>query len=143
MQGHRSQEEHLCRVLMANSWLCNCSDPDGHAPQPGHNGLTTRVLHACLLCPPTLPFHYHQHQYQLPSTKWPHQSGAPMGAAPPTRSQLRRQWHTQVPGQDSHAGCHQLPTRDPSTASQAASIKKLHSNLLMHPSQVTHIGACS
>jgi hypothetical protein len=30
-------------------------------------------------------------QYQLPITKWPHQSEAPVGAAPPTRSQLRLQ----------------------------------------------------
>jgi hypothetical protein len=29
--------------------------------------------------------------YQLPITKWPHQSEAPVGAAPPTRSQLRLQ----------------------------------------------------
>ena len=34
--------------------------------------------------------------YQLPITKWPRQSGAPVGAAPPTRSQLRLQRHTQV-----------------------------------------------
>jgi hypothetical protein len=32
--------------------------------------------------------------YQLPITKWPHQSEAPVGAAPPTRSQLRRQRQT-------------------------------------------------
>ena len=50
-----------------------------------------------------------------PITKWPHQSGAPMGAAPPTRSQLRLQRHTQVPVQNSHNGCHQ-PTLDPSLA---------------------------
>ena len=37
--------------------------------------------------------------YQLPITKWPCQSGAPVGAAPPTRSQLRLQRHTQVPVQ--------------------------------------------
>jgi hypothetical protein len=27
--------------------------------------------------------------YQLPITKWPHQSEAPVGAAPPTRSQRK------------------------------------------------------
>jgi hypothetical protein len=32
--------------------------------------------------------------YQLPITKWPHQSEAPVGAAPPTRSQLRLQRQT-------------------------------------------------
>ena len=37
---------------------------------------------------------------QLPITKWPRQSGAPVGAAPPTRSQLRLQRHTQVPVQN-------------------------------------------
>ena len=37
--------------------------------------------------------------YQLPITKWPRQSGAPVGAAPPTRSQLRLQRHTQFPVQ--------------------------------------------
>ena len=37
--------------------------------------------------------------YQLPITKWPCQSRAPVGAAPPTRSQLRLQRHTQVPVQ--------------------------------------------
>ena len=50
--------------------------------------------------------------YQLPITKWPRQSGAPVGAAPPTRSQLRLQRHTQVPVQNSHNGCHQ-PTLNP------------------------------
>ena len=50
--------------------------------------------------------------YQLPITKWPHQSGAPVGAAPPTRSQLRLQRRTQTPVQNSHNGCHQ-PTLDP------------------------------
>ena len=50
--------------------------------------------------------------YQLPITKWPHQSGAPVGAAPPTRSQLRHQRRTQTPVQNSHNGCHQ-PTLDP------------------------------
>jgi hypothetical protein len=29
--------------------------------------------------------------HQLPITKWPHQSEAPVGEAPPTRSQLRLQ----------------------------------------------------
>ena len=29
----------------------------------------------------------------LSTTKWPHQSGAPVGAAPPTRSQHGHQWH--------------------------------------------------
>ena len=48
----------------------------------------------------------------LPITKWPHQSGAPVGAAPPTRSQLRLQRRTQTPVQNSHNGCHQ-PTLDP------------------------------
>ena len=38
--------------------------------------------------------------YQLPITKWPRQSGAPVGAAPPSRSQIRLQRHTQVPVQD-------------------------------------------
>jgi hypothetical protein len=33
---------------------------------------------------------------QLPITKWPHQSEAPVGAAPPTRSQLRLQQQTQT-----------------------------------------------
>ena len=28
---------------------------------------------------------------QVPITKWPHQSGAPVGAAPPTRSQYEKQ----------------------------------------------------
>ena len=50
--------------------------------------------------------------YQLPITKWPRQRGAPVGAAPPTRSQLRLQRHTQVPVQNSHNGCHQ-PTLNP------------------------------
>ena len=36
----------------------------------------------------------------LTITKWPCQSGAPVGAAPPTRSQLRLQRHTQFPLQD-------------------------------------------
>jgi hypothetical protein len=36
---------------------------------------------------------YHTN-YQLPITKWPHQSEAPVGAAPPTRSQLRLQRQT-------------------------------------------------
>ena len=50
---------------------------------------------------------------QLPITKWPRQSGAPVEAAPPTRSQLRPlQRHTQVPIQNSDYGCHQ-PTLDP------------------------------
>ena len=42
-----------------------------------------------------------QSNYQLPITKWPCQSRAPVGAAPPTRSQaqLRLQRHTQVPVQ--------------------------------------------
>jgi hypothetical protein len=31
---------------------------------------------------------------QLPITKWPHQSEAPVGAVPPTRSQLRLQRQT-------------------------------------------------
>ena len=49
---------------------------------------------------------------KIPITKWPHQSGAPVGAAPPTRSQLRLQRRTQTPVQNSHNGCHQ-PTLDP------------------------------
>ena len=39
------------------------------------------------------------HTESLPITKWPCQSRAPVGAAPPTRSQLRLQRHTQVPVQ--------------------------------------------
>ena len=50
--------------------------------------------------------------FNVPITKWPHQSGAPVGAAPPTRSQLRLQRRTQTPVQNSHNGCHQ-PTLDP------------------------------
>ena len=50
--------------------------------------------------------------YQLPITRWPCQSRAPVGAAPPTRSQLRRQRHTQVPVQAQTIGCHQ-PTLNP------------------------------
>ena len=50
--------------------------------------------------------------YQLPITKWPHQSGAPVGAAPPTRCQLRLEQHIQLPVQNSHHDCHQ-PTLDP------------------------------
>ena len=34
--------------------------------------------------------------YQLPITRWPCQSRAPVGAAPPTRSQLRLQRQTQA-----------------------------------------------
>ena len=50
--------------------------------------------------------------YQLPITRWPCQSRAPVGAAPPTRSQLRLQRHTQVPVQAQTIGCHQ-PTLNP------------------------------
>ena len=45
--------------------------------------------------------------YQLPITRWPCQSRAPVGAAPPTRSQLRLQRQTQVPVQAQTIGCHQ------------------------------------
>ena len=50
--------------------------------------------------------------YQLSITRWPCQSRAPVGAAPPTRSQLRLQRHTQVPVQAQTIGCHQ-PTLNP------------------------------
>jgi hypothetical protein len=47
------------------------------------------------LQPPLDPLQKCTHAgYQLPITKWPHQSEAPVGAAPPTRSQLRLQRQT-------------------------------------------------
>ena len=46
-------------------------------------------------------------------TTWPRQSGAPLEAALPTRSQLRLQRHTKLPVKDSHNGCHCQPTLDP------------------------------
>jgi hypothetical protein len=47
-------------------------------------------------CPSTLCAFSNQNStnYQLPITTWPHQSEAPVGAAPPTRSQLRLQRQT-------------------------------------------------
>ena len=44
MQGHKSQKEHQCKFLMANGWLRKGSDPAGHAPQPGHDGLNTAPM---------------------------------------------------------------------------------------------------
>ena len=56
---------------------------------------------------------------QLPITRWPRQSGVPVGVAPPTRSQLGLQRHTQVPVQ---ALTHWLPPTHPrSLASQCMS----------------------
>ena len=61
------------------------------------------VLASCReqpFCGPPIMDMYGTLQHQLPITKWPRQSGAPVGAAPPTRSQLRLQRHTQVPVQN-------------------------------------------
>jgi hypothetical protein len=48
----------------------------------------------------------------IPITKRPHQSEAPVGAAPPTRSQLRLQWHALELMSQTQNGCHQ-PTLTP------------------------------
>ena len=74
--------------------------------------------------------------YQLPITKWPRQSGAPVGAAPPTRSQLRLQRHTQVPVQNSHNGCQQ-PTLNPVLAKLEGSHQKQVPGTI-HPIQQRH-----
>jgi len=67
------------------------------------------------------------HMMQLPITKWPRQSGAPVGAAPPTRSQLRLQRHTQVPVQDYN----KRPTNTaPVRTNKQPSIAQLPSQLL-------------
>jgi hypothetical protein len=55
--------------------------------------------------------------YQLPITKWPHQSEAPGGAAPPTRSQLRLMQYFGLPAtRQGPAGQRQAPSL---TVSQA------------------------
>ena len=93
----------LCRVLLAevpSPVGCNnpeCLDRSGVSEAE----LSSRGCSGCRVA-----------RYQLPITKWPHQSGAPVGAAPPTKSQLRLQRRTQTPVQNSHNGCHQ-PTLDP------------------------------
>jgi len=94
--------------------LCHCwsvklgfvaSKPRGHVIISCFPVVLESCVHALPRPPPARAFY--KVRYQLPITKWPRQSGAPVGAAPPTRSQLRLQRHTQVPVQDSHNGYHQ------------------------------------